>query len=159
MGSLAFPDDAHLDQHLVDWMREIADQRIHGTTHERPIDRFLRSEQAALSPVGAHPSYLRQRRFLRKVAVDARVEVDTNRYSVPGQFLGETVEVVIEADRLQVHWRDRVIAEHEVTAGRYQSIEDPAHAAGFLPRSPKPSQQVGILRDLSVYERVVGGEV
>lgn len=159
MGSLAFLDDAHLDQHLVDWMREIADQRIHGTTHERPIDRFLRSEQAALSPVGAHPSYLRQRRFLRKVAVDARVEVDTNRYSVPGQFLGETVEVVIEADRLQVHWRDRVIAEHEVAAGRYQSIEDPAHAAGFLPRSPKLSQQVGILRDLSVYERAVGGEI
>jgi len=158
LGSLSFRDDAQLDQHLVTWMREVADLRIHGTTHERPLDRFNRSEQAALSPVGAHPSYLRQRRFLRKVAVDARVEVDTNRYSVPGQFLGETVEVVIEADRLQVHWRDRVIAEHEVATGRYQSIVDPGHAAGLPQRPPKQGQQLGILRDLSVYERVVGGE-
>jgi len=158
LGSLAFPDDAHLDQHLVTWMREIADQRIHGTTHERPMDRFLRAEQEALSPVGSHPSYLRRRHCLRKVAVDARVEVDTNRYSVPGSFLGETVEVVIEADRLQIHWRDRVIAEHEVATGRYQSVEDPNHITGFQPPEPKSSQALGIVRDLSVYERVAGGE-
>lgn len=158
LGSLAFQNDAHLDKHLTGWMREIADPRIHGTTHERPIDRFLRSEQAALTPVGAHPSYLRQRNCLRKVGVDARVEVDTNRYSVPGQFLGETVEVVIEADRMRIHWRDRIIAEHEVAAGRYQSVEDPDHLAGFLPRPPKAGQHSGILRDLSVYERVAGGE-
>jgi len=158
LGSLSFHDDAHLDQHLLTWMRETADQRIHGTTHERPLERFIRSEQAALTPVGAHPPYLRQRQILRKVSVDARVEVDTNRYSVPGQFLGETVEVVIEADRLQVHWRDRVIAEHDVAAGRYQSIVDPDHATGLLPRTPSPSQHLGILRDLSVYERAVGGE-
>ena len=158
LGNPAFRDDAHLDQHLVAWMSEIADQRVHGTTHERPIDRFLRSEQAALTPVGAHPSYLRQRRCLRKVAVDARVEVDSNRYSIPGRFIGETVEVVIEADRLQIHWRDRVVAEHGVAAGRYQSVVDPDHAAGFPPPAPTAGQQLGILRDLSVYERVAGGE-
>jgi transposase len=158
LGSQGFLDDAHLDQHLVTWMRDVADQRIHGTTHERPLDRFLRSEQVALTPVAAHPSYLRQRRLLRKVAVDARVDVDTNRYSVPSQFLGEAVEVVIEADRLQVHWRDRIIAEHDVAMGRYQVIEDPDHAASLPRHMPKPGQHLGILRDLSVYERVVGGE-
>jgi transposase len=159
LGSLAFPDDATLDQHLVTWMREVADQRLHGTTHERPMERFQRLEREALSPVGAHPSYLRQRHLLRKVAVDARVEVDTNRYSVPGTFLGETVEVVIEADRLQIHWRDRIIAEHEVATGRYQSVEDPSHVAGFQPRTAKATgQNLGLVRDLSVYERVVGGE-
>ena len=158
LGSQSFPDDAHLDQHLASWLRDISDLRVHGTTHERPKERFLRSEKAALTPIGAHPSYLRQRHCLRKVAVDARVEVDTNRYSVPGEFLGETVEVVIEADRLQVHWRDRLIAEHDVSPGRYQAIEDPHHVASFQPRTPKPGQQLGIVRDLSVYERVVGGE-
>jgi hypothetical protein len=158
LGSLAFRDDAHLDQHLVDWMREVADLRMHGTTHERPLDRFNRTERAALTPVGAHPSYLRQRHHIRKVAVDARVEVDTNRYSVPPAFVGETVEVVVEADRLQVHWRDRVIAEHEVAPGRYQSVEDPSHVAGLMPAPPRAGQPLGIVRDLSVYERVVGGE-
>ena len=68
------------------------------------------------------------------------------------------MEVVIEADRLQVHRRDRVIAEHEVAAGRYQSIEHTSHNKGFPQRPPKPGRQLGILRDLSVYERVVGSE-
>lgn len=158
LGSQAFRDDDHLDHHLLTWMREVADQRIHGTTRERPMDRFLQAEREALGPIGSHPSYLRRRHCLRKVAVDARVEVDTNRYSVPGSFLGETVEVVIEADRLRIQWRDQIIAEHEVAAGRYQSVEDPGHLAGFQAKASQPGQALGIVRDLSVYERVVGGE-
>lgn len=158
LGSLSFQDDAHLDRHLVTWMREVADQRIHGTTHERPADRFLQAEQAALTPVGNHPSYLRQRRLLRKVATDARVDVDTNHYSVPLSFIGETVEAVIEADRLQIQWRDRIIAEHSVDPGRHQVVEDPAHVARLATGAWKLGPSLGIQRDLSEYEKVVGGE-
>src|SRR5690349_1527947 len=39
-----------LEAHLVGWMRDIADVRIHGTTGERPIDRFMRLEAASLPP-------------------------------------------------------------------------------------------------------------
>ena len=102
LGSLAFEDDTHLDRHLVQWMVNVADQRTHGTTNERPAERFTRAEQMALTPVGDHPAYLRLPRFLRKVATAARVDVDTNRYSVSPLFLGETAEVVIEGDSLQV---------------------------------------------------------
>jgi len=35
-----FIDDVHLHEQLAEWMTTIADVRIHGTTHERPIDRF-----------------------------------------------------------------------------------------------------------------------
>jgi hypothetical protein len=33
--------------HLDDWMREIADRRIHGTTGQAPMARFVREEAAA----------------------------------------------------------------------------------------------------------------
>lgn len=158
LGSLRFEDDAHLDRHLERWLREVADLRVHGTTHERPADRFARAEREALTAVGNHPSYLRQRRFLRKVSADARVDVDTNRYSVPPVFLGETVEVLLEADRLQVHWRDRLIAEHTVPSGRYQVVEDPRHVGHLAGGPQRLGPPLGILRDLSEYERVVGGE-
>jgi transposase len=158
LGGQRFEDDDHLDRHLVAWMREVADQRVHGTTHERPADRFLHAEQAALTPVGSHPSYLHQRRFLRKVSTDARVDVDTNRYSVPLPFIGEDVEVVIEADRLQLHWRDRIIAEHGVAPGRHQVVEDPAHVGTLAPGTWKLGPSLGIQRDLAEYEKVVGGE-
>jgi len=158
LGSLAFEDDTHLDRHLEQWMVNVADQRTHGTTHERPAERFIRAEQMALTPIGNHPAYLRLRRFLRKVSTDARVDVDTNRYSVPPVLLGETVEVVIEADSLQVHWHDRVIAEHTVAQGRYQVVEDPGHVEGLMINSRRPRPATGILRDLAEYERAVGGE-
>jgi len=158
LGSGVFEDDAHLDHHLAWWLREVADQRIHGTTHERPAERFEQAERSALTPIGAHPSYLRQRRLLRKVAADARVDVDTNRYSVPPVFVGETVEILIEADSLQVHWRDRIIAEHTVAVGRYQVVEDPAHVEPLTKGALKLGATTGILRDLAIYERVAGGE-
>lgn len=158
LGNPVFTDDAALDRHLAEWMREVADQRLHGTTHERPAERFDRAERSALTPVGTHPSYLRQRRFVRKVAVDARVDVDTNRYSVPPAFLGETVEVLIEADSLQIHWRDRIIAEHTVASGRYREVVDPSHVGPLARSSLKLGPSTGILRDMSVYERAAGGE-
>jgi len=158
LGDPCFEDDDHLDQHLTRWLREVADQRIHGTTHERQAERFARAEKGALTPVGNHPSYLRQRRFLRKVSADGRVDIDTNRYSVPPDFLGENVEVLVEGDRLQVYWRDRIIAEHTVAQGRYQVVEDPNHAALLSGRAQQLGPPLGILRDLAEYERAVGGE-
>ena len=46
-----------LEAHLDWWMREVADQRIHGATAEAPIERFARDEAAALRPLdGGRPS-------------------------------------------------------------------------------------------------------
>lgn len=158
LGGMAFEDDAHLDRHLVWWMREIADVRLHGTTHERPIDRYRLAEQAALRSVGAHPSYLRVRHLERKVASDFRIDVDTNRYSVPPQFVGETVDITVEADLLRVEWRDRIIAEHTVSLGRHEIIEDPGHVVSFVNGQMKLGKPSEIQRDLSEYAAAAGGE-
>jgi hypothetical protein len=50
-----------LEQHLREWMFE-ADRRVHGTTFERPIDRFERDEEEALRPLPALPLPARQQR-------------------------------------------------------------------------------------------------
>ena len=42
---------ADLERHLATWQVEVADQRIHGTTRERPAVRFERDERAALRPL------------------------------------------------------------------------------------------------------------
>src|ERR1700720_804072 len=39
---------AALEAHLGWWMREIADQHVHGTSGEKPIERFARAGAAAL---------------------------------------------------------------------------------------------------------------
>jgi transposase len=41
-----FVDDVHLDEQLGEWMTTIADVRVHGTTHDRPIDRSAQEHPA-----------------------------------------------------------------------------------------------------------------
>lgn len=50
-----FLNDQDLDAQVHLWLQNVANVRIHGTTGERPIDRFERDEKAVLSPVSARP--------------------------------------------------------------------------------------------------------
>lgn len=47
----AFLDDADLDQQRQRWLERVANVRVHGTTRERPCDRFAREERFLLQPV------------------------------------------------------------------------------------------------------------
>ena len=114
LGGLEFESDAVLDLHLAKWQRDVADVWIHGATFERLIDRFNRSECMALRLVGNHPSYLKSRWEEQKVATDFRIDIDTDRYSVPPGLVGEIVDVLIQQDLIQVHFQDRIVAEHSV---------------------------------------------
>jgi transposase len=157
LGRLEWESDEALDEHLTWWMREVADVRVHGTTHERPIDRF-EMEKAALKPVGNQPSHLRVRHFTRKAATDGRIDVDTNRYSVPPQFVGITLEVRVEFELIQVMSRGVVIAEHTVHPGRHQVIEDPGHVEGLVGGAKASAKPCEIRRPLAHYAAIVGGE-
>jgi hypothetical protein len=39
------------------WVRDVADQRVHGTTGEVPIERFRRAETAALQSIAGIPPF------------------------------------------------------------------------------------------------------
>jgi transposase len=157
LGGTGFDSDKALDEHLAWWMLNVADVRIHGTTHERPIDRF-EHERAALRGVGNHPSYLRVRTFTRKVSMDFRIDVDTNRYSVPPTLVGQMLDVVIEADTLKVLHQSRIVAEHAVHPGRYQVIENPDHTVSFAETKKQLRKECEIQRPISSYAAAAGGE-
>ena len=91
----SFHDLEDFNAQLVVWQAEVADQRIHGTTHQRPIDRFAQ-EAAALVPVASQGSFLQAMVRERVVADDWLVSLEGNRYSVPFGLIGKTVQVVRE---------------------------------------------------------------
>lgn len=74
---------AALEAHLGDWLRAVADVRIHGTTGESPLERFQRAEAAALRPLKGRPPFHWPRELSRRVQTDSSVEIDTNHDSVP----------------------------------------------------------------------------
>ena len=153
--------EAHLDQ----WLRTVADVRVHGTTGEPPLERFRRGEAAALRPVNGRPPFHWTRELTRQVHADGCVEVDTNHYSVPWRLIGETVTVRIVDEHLRVTRAGSEVAQHAVSAGRRQWVVDPAHLAGVVgaPGGASPAAVAtappapALLRPLAEYEAVAGG--
>lgn len=50
-----FLGDADLADQCTRWLAEVANVRLHGTTGERPAERFARDELAALQPLAPRP--------------------------------------------------------------------------------------------------------
>jgi hypothetical protein len=93
-----FPSWGAFVAHLERWAREIADQRVHGTTGETPIARFA-AEAGALRPLGGRAPFGQLRDLVRKVKPDCAIDLDTNSYSVPWRLVGETVSVLVLGGR------------------------------------------------------------
>ena len=156
LGRESFASWEALDAHLVRWMREMADVRTHGTTFEQPILRF-EQERAALAPLGGQPTGLHPRHLQRRVTGDCRVELDTNRYSVPYRLVGRTVDVEVTAAEVVIRFRSEIVARHERLHGRHQTIQDPAHLEGLVRRTFKQPVTCELQRPLSEYADAAGG--
>jgi transposase len=161
-----------LQAHLVRWMREVADVRVHGTTAEPPIARFERDERQALAPLAAKAPFLQVRELSRRVHTDACIELDTNRYSVPWKLIGESVTVVVAERQVRVLYAGQEVACHAQAGGRRTSIIERSHLVGivgahlvgvsWLARSngaaaSPPAEPAELLRPLAEYETALGG--
>jgi len=165
-----FRDLEDFNEQLAAWQTEVADVRTHGTTHQRPIDRFA-DESRALVPTAGQPSFLQAMVRERVVAEDWLVSIDGNRYSVPFVLIGKTVQVVRQGGSWVVRHRGAVVAEHAMLAGRGQLSVLPEHGPGAAARNARqrypaprasapadPAREVQV-RDLAVYERLCDTEV
>jgi hypothetical protein len=97
-----FRDLDHLNEWLMEWSLTIADERLHGTTHERPSERFRRAEAGTLISVDLRQAPERERLEHRIVPRDTYVVVETNRYPTPVEWVGQQVEVRLSADRIAI---------------------------------------------------------
>lgn len=125
-----------LNDWLAEWSATVADLRVHGTTHERPIDRFARE---TLTPLGLRGPYRYERVRVRQVPADALVAIAAARYSVPVRYVGTTVTVHETATHYAIFHSGERIAEHP-KAARHAVVMDPAHYAGLL----RPGRSGGV---------------
>ena len=169
----SFADVEDFNAQLAAWQAEVADLRNHGTTHQRPIDRFAQ-EAAALVPTAGQPSFLQAMVRERVVADDWLVSIDANRYSVPFALIGKTVQVVRQGGQWIIRYRGEVVAEHAVLAGRAQLSVRPEHGPGAVLRNARKRYAQGAdlsphrddsggreveVRDLALYEQLFESEL
>ena len=117
----------HFMEELGRFEREDLDVRVHGTTHETPLERFAR-ETACLTPLPA-TRFVGVQTETRKVSFDCLVSFRANRYSVPAAYAGKMVWLrVSQGCRLVVfNARREVLAEHELRPGKGEIVMVPEH--------------------------------
>lgn len=94
-----------LNQRLEHWLDTVANVRIHGTTGERPVDRYA-DEKLRPATVFVLPGEK------RKVAIDCHISFQAARYSVPPEYVGKHVEVEAKNKEVTIWFEGLQVARH-----------------------------------------------
>lgn len=144
----SFASWAHLNQLAEQWLREEADQRLHGTVKEVVSERF-QQELPALQPLPRIP-YDTSYRELRRVAWDSYIDVRGNRYSVPAYLVDRVVVVRIGLDEsLRVYDGEQLVVAHQLRRRAEGWVTVPEHHTELWQSVLRVEQ-----RPLEVYEEV-----
>jgi transposase len=119
-----------LNAQLREWVWSVANQRVHGTTHECVKERWD-ADQRALSPTVGRLPYPHVDDELRKVARDAYVAWQGSRYSVPWQYAGKEVWVREHGHDVEVRYNAGPIATHRPAARRHEVVRQAEHHEGI----------------------------
>jgi transposase len=112
------------------WIAEVANQRVHGTTHEKVMARWG-ADRAAMHPVNGLPPYPYMDDEQRKVARDAYVSWKGSRYSVPWRYAGKEVWVRDHGPSVEIRYSAERIAEHTPASRRHQVVTLRHHHVGI----------------------------
>ena len=144
----SFESWTHLNQLAEQWLTQEADPRLHGTVHEVVAERFKREAPA----LGSLPAsrYDTSYREIRQVSWDSYIDVRGNRYSVPGELVGQRVIVRIGLDDLlRVYHHETLVTSHRLQPAQQGWVTVPEHHAQLWQATLKVHQ-----RPLTVYEEV-----
>jgi len=112
------------------WRDQVANLRVHETTRERPVDR-VEKERSLLHTLPVIP-FDTDEVLPAVVSPHARIEFDSNRYSVPPHLARQTVTVRADAQEVRVLHQGQVVAQHVRCYERRQLIVLPDHCLAAL---------------------------
>ena len=124
-----FRDEQHLHQHVLDWLNNVANIRMHGTTGELPRERFERDERIQLKSYLSPACVTLVASETRKVDKTGLISWKANKYSVPMAWQQSHVGVLESGN--QLHITDlqggEVLARHELSGGKGRIIKNNNH--------------------------------
>jgi hypothetical protein len=143
------------------WL-EIANNRLHATTGEKPSALLAREN---MTPFGAALPYVLAQRHERKVDVEGFVRLERSRYSVPPQFVGKKVIVVQREQQIEVRLGELIIAQHHAAPAAGACVAKKEHVEAMwreslsrtttsVPKVQFTDTEAVVVRPLSLYEEV-----
>jgi transposase len=147
MAGQEFADIHYANQHLKNWIRDVAGTREHGTTHEAPLKLFKEFEQAALLPLAETAFSLCEIRTA-KVHPDCHVVVSGSFYSAPYVYVGKKLDVYVHEKIIELFQGQKLVATHLrcQKPGQWQTRLEhyPEQKAAFLQRTPDFCRQLAV---------------
>ena len=128
-----FNDLEDLNRQLIEWCEKV-NQTFKKTIQAKPIELF-QAEKPCLKPLPLHVPEV-YNLAQRIVDIEGYVNLHANRYSVPADLIGRTVEVWESKDRVRIFHGHKVFCEHV-------RLEDALHTRSTLPEH----QRRGLWRD------------
>jgi transposase len=159
----SFRDLDDLNAQFAQWLDQVANRRLHGTTGRIVAEHFA-EERTALRqlPAGPLDAVLG---LERRISREGMVSVGGNLYSVPDGTRRRPVEVQVTASEVRVLEDGRLIAAHPVLEGRgrrriaegHRSLPPPRNST--TPRQgdappPAPPADAVTPRSLAIYDAV-----
>src|SRR5439155_7319906 len=125
-------------QAAVRWSLEVAGQRIHGTTGERPLMAFAAREQAALLPLPPK-RWERVAWTTAKLQHDCHLRAGSAEYSAPHTYIGQQLDVRLGARVVEIYAGSELLTSH-LRRERGRSTRDEHYAErgrSFLRATPQ----------------------
>jgi hypothetical protein len=118
-----------LDQDRLNWLHTVANVRIHGTTHNKPIEMFQNHEAQKLKPYLSPGFILEQSPYKRTVDKTSLISYKSNKYSVPVKYQSSVVGLRQEEASLIILDMEtkEVIATHSVCEGKGVIVKNTNH--------------------------------
>lgn len=111
---------------LREWIDNYCNERIHGTTKEKPRILFETKEKEQLKPLPLQPFHM-EFRGTRKVHKDCHIILDHNFYSVPFNYVNKIVEVTSDSKTIKIFYEDKQIALHTLQQGKGNFATQTSH--------------------------------
>ena len=134
-----FDDIEDIRKSSLEWLNEVANCRIHGTTGRRPDEMFEEEKP-----------YLNREIYLQNSSIQVRADKTNlinykgNKYSVPYVYQSKMVSIAIDNNKLYCYdiVTGKQIADHSICQGSYQTITDARHYISPEEKMAKVEQEV-----------------
>lgn len=131
------PKDLAELNRLVDQWQRIRNNTPHSMTGRSPSDASFDEPLKKLPAIG----YLARRTLVAKVSKTGFVEVESNRYSVPSRYCGQSVTVALYPSIIEVIVNSHPVASHRRSFAKKQTFEHPTHRTDLLSITPAYKQK------------------
>jgi len=129
-----FKDLPDINEQVLKWLNETANQRIHQTTGEVPDGRASKLPLRSL-PLAESETYPQTESV--KVHTDFAARFDQNAYTVPPWCIGRQLTLKADQNEIRLFYKTRKIATHRRCWQKRQRIENPGHVEEALRRKRK----------------------